>query len=280
MLVLVLGGGGFAFWYFSQPENESTVATNTEESAKAPLPTIAQLQKAAAQPTVAAVPPVETIAQATPPPAPLATAEPPKLLSAPASGSGGLTFFSSASPPSVDSLDIANLTDQTGLDKWFSAGGKERYGADAAKGLTFTTGDAPVVFTALTYKIGPGSKKSATPDKPTTWTIRLGTLFGNKFTEIASKQVDQVADTGAGDYITWKFTTPVPLSANTTYAVDAAMLSRTDWTTGIPYLAVSKNVTTPGVGVSYQSGNQGSGAVTISPSSSTDRIFHVDLGPQ
>ena len=275
LLVLVLGGGGFAFWHFSQPENESTVAA---ESEKAPLPSISQLKKAAAQPTVAAAPPVKPIEKATP--ASIATAEPPKPLSSPSSESGELTFSSSASPPAVDSLDIANLADQAGLDKWFSSGGKERYGADAAKGQTFITGDAPVVFTALTYKIGPGSKKSATPDKPTTWTIRLGTLSGNKFTEIASKQVDQVADTGAGDYITWKFTAPVPLSPNTTYAVDAAMLSRTDWTTGIPYLAVSKNVSTPGVGVSYQSGNQGSGAASISPSTTTDRIFHVDLGPQ
>jgi hypothetical protein len=201
-------------------------------------------------------------------------------LGAAASGADGLTFFSSAEPPAVDSADIANLAEQTGTDKWFYGGGNERYGADAAKGLTFTTGDAPVVFKAVTYKIAAGCRKTATPEKPTTWTIRLGTLSGNNFTEITRKQVDQVADTGAGDYMTWTFATPVPLAANTTYAVDAAMTSRTDWTTGIPYLAVSKNVTTPGVGISYHSGDRGSGGATISPSAAIDRIFHVDLGTQ
>ncbi len=278
VLVLVLGGGGFALWQFWQPENEPTLANASAEPATTALPTAAQPTKTAAPPTVVAASPVKPMEKAAP--APLANDTPQKPLSAPVTGASGLTFSSSATPPSVDSADIANLTDQTGLDKWFYGGGNELYGADAAKGLTFTTGDTPVAFTALTYKLDTGSKKGATIEKPTTWTIRLGTLSGNNFTEITSQQGDQVADTGAGDYITWKFTTPVPLLANTTYAVDAAMNSQTEWKTGIPYLAVSTNVTTSGVGVSYQSGDQGRGATTITPAPAIDRIFHVDLGTQ
>jgi hypothetical protein len=102
-------------------------------------------------------------------------------------------------------------------------------------------------------------------------------LSGNNFTQIASQQVEQIADTGEGDYITWTFATPVPLAANTTYAVDVSMLSRTTWQTGIPYLAYSGNVTTRGVGHHYNSGDRGKGGSTIAPSGNIDRIFHVDL---
>jgi hypothetical protein len=221
---------------------------------------------------VAALPPV---LPDTPPPAPVEAVS--KPLANTTTVAEGAIFASSAEPPAVDSYDVANLAAQKGTDKWFFQSGDERYGADAAKGQTFTIGTAPLLFKALTYKIASGSKKSASSENPTTWTIRLGTVSGKNFTEITTKQAEQTADMGAGDYVTWTFTTPVPLAADTTYAVDVAMRSRTVWTTGIPYLATSGNVTTQGVGACYNSGDRGIGGSTIETSAGIDRIFHVDL---
>lgn len=187
------------------------------------------------------------------------------------------TFSSSATAPTVDSTDIANLATPTGSDKWFFQSADEANPADAAKGQTFTTGPTPVLFKAITYKISNGNLKGATAANPTTWTIRLGTLSGSNFTQLASETANQSANTGTGHYITWTLDTPVLLSPNTTYAVDIGMRSRTAWTTGIPYLSHSGNVATPGVGVYYDSGNLGAGAATVTTTTSRDRLFHVDL---
>ena len=244
LLLLALGAGGYFFW-------QNTQADEMPELADVPQPS--------------SPPPQTTVQDSTKPAAAVPV------------GNARATFSTSAAPPAVDPVDIANLTAQTVTDKWFFQSNAEVSVADAAKGTTFTTGASPVFFKALTYKMATGCKKSATQDLPTTWTVRLGTLSGNKFTQLASEQVEQTAATGEGDYITWTFATPVPLAANTTYAVDVAMLSRTGWQTGIPYLACSANVTTRGVGHHYNSGDRSVGGPVIAPSSSIDRIFHVDL---
>jgi hypothetical protein len=80
--------------------------------------------------------------------------------------------------------------------------------------------------------------------------------------------------------MTWTLATPVPLAPNTTYAIDVGMRSRTPWSTGIPYLATSKKVTAPGVGLCYSTGNGGKGAATIAPSGKVSRVFHIDLFAQ
>jgi hypothetical protein len=187
------------------------------------------------------------------------------------------TFSSSANPPAVNSTDVANFAAQTGTDKWFFQSANESNPSDAAKGQTFTTGAAPVRFKALTYKVSAGNLKGATAANPTTWTLRLGTLSGSTFTQIATETAQQTANTGTGHYITWTLTTPVLLSPNTTYAVDVGMLSRTNWQSGIPYLSYSGNVSTTGVGTYYDSGDLGVAAATVTTTAARDRLFHVDL---
>ncbi len=286
LLLLTLGAGGYFYWQITQTDETPELASAPTPSAPSiPPPSQAQATPRTTQqaPTIAALPsapaaaPEPMIAREAAPvaksPEPPAPPTPP----APAAGQALATFSASAQPPTVDQADIANLTAQTGTDKWFFQSNAELGVADAAKGTTFTTGDAPVSFKALTYKIADGCKKGATPEHPTSWTVRLGTLAGKNFTQIASAQAEQTADTGAGDYLTWKFANPVSLAANTTYAVDVTMLSGTDWKTGIPYLACSGNVTTQGVGHYYNSGDRGVGGPAIAPSGSIDRIFHVDL---
>ena len=122
--------------------------------------------------------------------------------------------------------------------------------ADAAKGQTFATGPAAILFEALTYKISAGNLKAA----PTTYTVRVGTLSGTAFTQVASETFNQSTNTATGAYMNWTFTTPILLSPNTTYAVDVAMVSGVVWTTGIPYLSYSGNVNTTGVGTYDYSG--------------------------
>ncbi len=183
------------------------------------------------------------------------------------------TFTSSATPPTVDSTDVANLAARTGSDKWFFQTADEANPSDAAKGQTFTTGTAPVLFKALTFKIDGTNLKAA----PTTYTIRIGTLSGTNFTLLASEQATQTASTAAGAYVTWTFATPVALAPNTTYAVDVGMVSGVAWTTGIPYLSYSGNSTSTRVGVYYDSGDKGVAAATVTTTAARDRIFHVDL---
>ena len=183
------------------------------------------------------------------------------------------TFSSRATAPTVDSTDVANLAAQTGTDKWFFQTANEAGVTDGAKGQTFTTGAAPVLFKALTYKISAGNQKASS----TTYTIRLGTLSGTNFTLLASEQASQTTSTATGAYITWAFATPVLLNPSTTYAVDVSMVSGVAWTTGIPYLSYSGNVTTTGVGTYYDSGDAGAGAATVTTTAARDRIFHVDL---
>ena len=272
IMILTLGAGAVVVWRKSQAAKNRDLAETPEPSTPTP-----SFPPRASAPAVPEEPPPARPHVAPPQPPPATVAAPSKSPAPAPTSLPRATFSSSATPPAVDSTDVANLAAQTGTDKWFFGERDERYGADAAKGLTFTTGGVPVLFKALTYKIADSNKKGATSANPTTWTIRLGTLSGNNFTQLASEQAEQTADTGNGHFITWTFTTPVPLAANTTYAVDVAMRSRTPYPTGIPYLSCSKSVTTPGVGVSYASGDRGVGAPTIAPSAGIARVFHVAL---
>jgi hypothetical protein len=183
------------------------------------------------------------------------------------------TFSSSTSAPVVNPSDIANMAAQTATDKWFFQTANEVNPSDAAKGQTFTTRGAPILLKALSYKIGSGNLKAA----PTTWTVRVGTLSGTTFTQLASETFSQTANTQSGAWMTWRFTTPVLLAANSTYAIDVGMRSGTTWQTGIPYISYSGNVTTQGVGTYYDSGDLGVGGATVTLNSARDRLFHLDL---
>lgn len=183
------------------------------------------------------------------------------------------TFSSSATPPTVDGADVANLGAQSGTDKWFFQSGNEVDPADWAKGQTFTTGAATLLLNALTYKIASGNKKTA----PTTYTIRIGMPSGTTFNQVFSETCSQTADTAAGDYVTWTFGAPVLLLPDTTYAIDVAMVSGTTWQTGIPYLSFTADNFAGGQ--FYNSGPAGGsgGGPTISLNAARDRVFHLDL---
>jgi alpha-galactosidase len=183
------------------------------------------------------------------------------------------TFSSSTTAPRVDATDIANLGTETGNDKWFFQSANESGVADAAKGQTFTSGSSAVLLKALTYKITSSQKKAAN----TTYTIRVGTVSGTAFTQLASETCTQTADTANGAYMTWKFSAPVLLVPNTVYGVDVAMKSAVAWQTGIPYLSYTANTNISRVGLYYDSGDAGVGGATIITTTGRDRVFHLDL---
>ena len=187
------------------------------------------------------------------------------------------TFSSSTNAPIIKYTDIANIAPQAGSEKWWFSGANESGTTDAAKGQTFTNGPSPMLLRALTYKIATGNQKAATPALPTTYTVRVGTVSGNNFTEIARETFIQTNDTPQGGYMTWTFDNPVQLEPNTTYGIDVAMKSRTDWGTGIPYLAFTGKANIPGVGYLYQSGDMGVGTNTITIDTGKSRVFHLDL---
>jgi hypothetical protein len=175
------------------------------------------------------------------------------------------TMSASSTAPVVNGLDIANYGTVTATDKWFV----ENSAAGAAKGQTFKTGATPVLLKAITYQTSSG----AMPTKG--YAIRVGTVSGSTFTQIASENASQTVAWSAGNYVTWTFDTPVPLAANTTYGIDVGMISSTTaWQTGMPYLNNTGNVYANGA--RYSTGTSGIGTATITTSNS-DRIFHLDL---
>ncbi|NNM30819.1 MAG: hypothetical protein HKO57_14970, partial [Akkermansiaceae bacterium] len=178
----------------------------------------------------------------------------------------------SASPtaPAVDGFDIANYGTVTGTDKWWS---ENNTGAGSAKGQTFTNGPAAVELRAVSYQVT--STQQAQPTK--TYVVRVGTVAGTDFTEIHSETFTQNFAWNGGEYMSWTFDNPPLLLGNTTYAVDIGMTSSTSaWQTGIPYINVTSN-DYPG-GQRYSSGQNGVGDSEMHPSTTSDRIFHLDLG--
>ena len=185
----------------------------------------------------------------------------------------GGTFSSSTTAPAVNATDISNLAAQSGTDKWFFQTSNEANPADAAKGQTFITGASTVKLKALTYKISSGNLKAA----PTNYTVRIGTVSGTTFTQIASETFSQTTNTATGAYMTWTLASPVTLLANTTYGIDVAMDSGVSYTTGIPYLSYTANITNARIGSYYDSGDLGVGNSTITLTTARDRVFHLDL---
>ena len=169
--------------------------------------------------------------------------------------------------PPIGADDIANYGAVSGTDKWFY----ENSSAGAAKGQTFTTGNAAVLLKSITYQ----TSSAAMPTK--TYAIRVGTVAGSTltFTQIASETAIQNDAWAAGDYVTWTFATPILLQSNTAYGIDVGMIGSTStWQTGIPYLNVTGNVYAGGV--LYNSGTNGAGTTAMSLGT-TDRLFHIRL---
>jgi hypothetical protein len=201
-------------------------------------------------------------------------------------------MFASATAPTVDGADIANLAEGTGTLKWWP----EYQGwtpAGETKGQMFTTGSDPSILNSITYETHDDT--IAEPTK--TYVIRVSAIdkvdpFNSStwvldviHTETATQSIQWIGVNKAAElgldpcpYMTWTFDEPVELSANTAYGIDIGMTSSTTvWQTGIPYVKYS--------GDEYAGGERFFAGRTEVPGigdntmdiQSGDMVFHLDM---
>jgi hypothetical protein len=186
-------------------------------------------------------------------------------------GTHAATFSSSATPPVRNEADIQHTGERKGAEK--VAWGTELAGL--AKGLTFTTGAAPVVLKALTCQVN----QKMEPIK--TYRVRVSTVSVTNLTEVYHEDIKQLTRVEQNDFITWALETPVLLKPQTTYGVDVGMLdSDKTWNVGgLLYLFYTDPV--PGM-TRYDSGDikigGGLGNNTMRVQSGS-YICHLDLAP-
>jgi hypothetical protein len=126
----------------------------------------------------------------------------------------------------------------------------------------------------VTYKINSGNL--ATPTK--TYVVRVGKVTGTAFVLTHTETFTQSVTWNASQYMTWTFTTPVVLHADTTYGFDIGMTNSTSaWQTGIPYLTVTANEYSDGQFYATGGSTAGAGGSTLAFSVGSDRLFHLDL---
>ncbi|GAF92744.1 unnamed protein product, partial [marine sediment metagenome] len=181
------------------------------------------------------------------------------------------TMSSNPTAPDVGSLDIASYGTPTGQDKWWPGAASAYGNPGKTVGQTFTTGSVDVLLNAFTFQI----RDATQPAK--TYTIRVGSVSGSTFTEIASESATQSFATATDDYWTWALDSPVILSANTVYGVDVGLnTSTSEWQTGIPYVYYTADVYAGGT--CFRSGTAGNGVGDTSMTQvSGDRVFHIDM---
>ena len=175
------------------------------------------------------------------------------------------TMSASLTPPVVTSHDIANFAGIVGQDKWF--------GPNVRMGQTFTTGSTPLLLKSVSFFI---AKHGAEPIK--TYSVVVGTFSGGGFTRVYSETFTQDIGWNGGEYMTWTFSKPPALAANTTYGVEIEMLTSTSgWQSGIPYLCKSENSYDGGQIYEFAARERASEQESRTLNSKLDRVFHLDL---
>lgn len=187
------------------------------------------------------------------------------VMLADASSAHALTVFSiNPGPPVVDGADIANLGAATGSEKLWTD--------TRAIGQSFTTGNNPLGYDlgAITLR----SHTNAPAIKRYTLTVGTvtGTSYGAFFTE---SNIVQSANSLAGDYWTFLFSSPIHLNPNTLYGFDLAMNSSTTaWQSGIPYRSITGN--NYAGGAQFRSTTNATSTGTIGFISG-DKVFHLNM---
>ncbi len=175
----------------------------------------------------------------------------------------------SSSTPTVGA-DGISVTGGTSTEKWFAGGG-----ASNGVGQTFLTGSNTDGYTLSSYSLRVSTTSQANVGAMA-FNLRLGTISGTTFTEIAATTVTKAANVAwaGGDWFTLQFDSPISLDANTTYAVDAEMTSAGAWQGGIPYVYYkNSNVYADGNRYYYASGTP----TTVTNAATHDRDFILDI---
>lgn len=165
--------------------------------------------------------------------------------------------------PDVDVTDIHSLNQ-------LSQNPEKLWKDTKAIGQTFTMGSVDAYLNSITLQ-----SKTTFPG-PKYYTVRVGSVSGTSFTNLASTDVTQTAEVNVDDFVTFQLDIPVFLSANAVYGFDIAMTSSdADWDEGIPYMFSSNNYAG---GQAYRSTANAQGTETFT-FINADKLFHLDLTP-
>ena len=181
----------------------------------------------------------------------------------------------SATAPAIDGADIANLANPGPGAGAFDPGGNEGHiwSNRPIQGQTFTTlgNSSGYWLSSVTLQ----DEENNVTNNASPFTVRIGTISGNTFSEIASENSTNTVTYHVNDYMTFAFDTPVALSPNTVYGFE--------WDASGSGFVTSNNADTnyaDGTGYSNGGGGVPNDNLTFR---NIDRVFHVDLeaaGPQ
>ncbi|MDP6525923.1 MAG: hypothetical protein QGH15_17035, partial [Kiritimatiellia bacterium] len=169
----------------------------------------------------------------------------------------GATMSVSATAPTVDGADIAQLTG--GSDPGGNLG--HLWSNRPVHGQTFRPTAASTLYAVTLSTRGAGNTGQ-------NYNIRVGTVSGSTFTQVAAETATSVA-IAAWDYVTITFATPIALTANTLYAFDMGC-------TGSGFISDANAGDVLADSQAYSSGANGVGSGTMTLHS-LDRVFHVDM---
>jgi len=176
----------------------------------------------------------------------------------------------SATVPGIDGADIANLSPKGPDAGAFDPGGNEGHiwSNRPIQGQTFTTGSYMGGYTLSSVTLQ--NQQNNIADNSSPFTVRIGTISENTFTQVASEDSTNTISYDVNDFITFNFDTPVVLLPNTVYGFewDASGNGFITWN--------NEDTNYPG-GTGYSSGGGGVPDDSNLVFRSVDRVFHVDL---
>ena len=140
------------------------------------------------------------------------------------------TVTTSTMAPTLDAYDIYNLNPQgnTTLQKWFSD-------VEHDGGQTFTP-TQDLLLNSFSVQINAGSMNLNDNAPNEKVDLRLGTISRPggtfTFTDIYSEVAVQTQDWNGGDWVTWTYDTPQPLTAGVEYGVITDAMNFGSWQNG------------------------------------------------
>ena len=183
----------------------------------------------------------------------------------------------STTAPAVGALDLSNNATPTGTQKWF-----DDVEHDAGQTFTPTADGLLVSFTIFLSSGNPNDGGAENVD------VRFGTIsrpdgvftFTDLYVENAVMAPSPEGDWEAGDYITFTFDTPQPVTAGVEYGIITDAQNMGNWREGIPYRHRTSNVYDGGVMINR--GGEAANADLVFHAeivSGTTKVFALDINP-
>lgn len=176
----------------------------------------------------------------------------------------------SANSPIVNGDDIFKEIVTSNSLKW--------WGDTTNRGQQFKTGAGTPMLLGFSFQLNSTSKKPTIPVK--TYTMRVVSFSGSSTTTLQIEAGHTQGTTqiwSSGNWINFTLDTPLQLSPNTLYGVDAEMVSGGAWQDGIPYIKRSgSSVYADGAFYGRSDGDPSSASVD---GSGRDLNFHINLAP-